>query len=145
MERVFYYKFDKYRIMYNREYFEFDFDIIKEEIDFLYDYFELDRKVKKKLVFFENIENNDFDYIDLNEEIIVLLLSVVIDMINNINNLLDYDVFIRDCCNIGDDKYVIKKELFGWYKLWVKYNDNDVKEKIRFYFEYNYKFNKKYF
>ncbi len=127
---------DKYRIISNREWFNVDLGIIK--------------KVVTDSV---NLHDNN-NYTPFIQKTNILTETHVIpskriacipEEIETINNPLDYNKFIENCCEVDESYVCIKNELYGMYKFWSRCNNEETTENARVYFEKTFKIGKQYF
>jgi hypothetical protein len=60
-------------------------------------------------------------------------------------NPLDFNRFIQDCCELGDDYFCLKADLYGAHKLWSRNSETATRKSLYKYLEGKFKPGKKYF
>ena len=124
-ERVLHHVLDKHRCEKNREWFDISEDLAVYLIDLVCDFLDTFIGCSEKLPEYkirEFIQDLQVDHVDyklvLDEE------KPIQERIPNIyinENIKDYDKFLNDCCDVGDDEYfALPSEVIAAYRIWCK-------------------------
>ena len=62
-----------------------------------------------------------------------------------VNKTLDFDSFIRDRCDIGDDLVCLKVDIYGAHKLWSRNQERNTKHSLFEHFTKNFRSGKKFY
>ncbi|CAH6421623.1 Hypothetical protein KVN_LOCUS378 [uncultured virus] len=158
LEKVMHHLLDQYRETPNREWFIVPFDIIKEVLDtaqlFLdglvdnceniktINIFEkmsnIIKELEKNKIIVESISNKDEDFVLENNIEIEEEKEQEID-IDDAVNPLDFDKFIKDCCEEGQDYYAFSVDLQGRHRLWGRSSKKTTRDTFLKYLNQKYK------
>ena len=155
LEKVVHHILDQYRDIKNREWFTVSFDIVKAVLDAAHLF--LDEMVDRA----DTIHSNSF--VDKLKELITSLPEIpkqinqnipientidtnqIIESIeteielNDVNNPLDFDKFINDCCIKDDNSSVYSVEILAAHRFWCKCAKKTVHDAFYKYLCNNYK------
>ncbi|NBP13914.1 hypothetical protein EBU95_05860 [bacterium] len=123
-ERVLHHVLDKHRCEKNREWFDISEDLSVYLIDLVCDFLDSFIGCSEKLPEYkikEFIQDLQVDHVDyklvLDEE------KPIQERIPNIyinENIKDYDKFLSDCCDVGDEYFALPYEVIAAYRIWCK-------------------------
>ena len=174
-EKVIHHLLDKHRVHKNQEWFKIDQELSKQIIDIsqlfldefipytdlfvkynVYDKFKqiLDDikenenviEAKKDEFNYTNVYQKKTDIINVNKNKEKEKLNELVDKMDiKVNNPLDFDQFIKDCCQVGDNLECIKMDLYGAHKIWSRNAESGTKAALQEYMNRNYKSKKRFF
>jgi phage anti-repressor protein len=120
VEKTIHLSLNKFRITSSREHFKGSVDFFIKKIDNIINIV-LDDEPTKNLIDLQPI--------------------VLFDQIKK-DNIID---FIKECCELNESYYCIKKEIPAAYKIWSKNNNKENLDKVQKYFESTFKKGKHFF
>lgn len=139
-EKVIHHILDKYRIENNKEYFEISEELAIYTIDIVCDFLDkfinfseelpksnIKENLNISLEIAKNLSNENNKIINTDVKLIQNL--VVEDIVYN-KNPIDFQRFINECCELGENYYVTKYDLIGCYRIWSKDAVRRDKQKI---------------
>ena len=174
-ERVIHHILDKHRIHKDQEWFNINEDLSKEVINIsqlILDEFIPYTDLFLKYNVYDKIKNI-LDEIKINENIVDEIkeniiysniydkktqnkiiknnsenerISTLVDNMElTVNNPLDFNKFIKECCNVGDDLECMKVDIYGAHKLWSRNSESSTKKALFKYMDEKYKCKRQFF
>jgi prophage antirepressor-like protein len=141
-EKVIHHILDKYRIENNKEYFEISEELAIYTIDIVCDFLDKFINFSEKLTqsnirenlnnsieLIKNLSNEKNKIINTDLDVKLPQNIIIQDIIYN-KNPIDFEKFINECCELGENYYVTKYDLIGCYRLWSKNEVRRDKQKI---------------
>lgn len=124
-EKVLHHILDKYRCERNREWFDISESLAIYVIDLVCDFLDTFIGCSEKLPEYklkEFIQDLQIDHVDykLTFEEETPIQERIPDIVVN-ENIKDYEKFLQDCCDIGDEKlFALPSEVVSAYRIWCK-------------------------
>jgi len=124
-EKVLHHILDKYRCERLREWFDISEELVVYVIDLVCDFLDTFIGCSEKLPeykikeFIQDLQVDHVDYKLVLDEEIPIQERIPYIYINE--NIKDYDKFLSDCCDLGDDEYFsLPSEVTAAYRIWCK-------------------------
>jgi phage anti-repressor protein len=99
----------------------------------------------------ENVKKENLNMYEIldkqkNEEINQIIQNTNINIEGeDIINPLDFDRFVQEACDVGEDYYCLKVDIYGAHKIWSRNIESITKKKTFKYFQDRFKSDKIYF
>jgi phage anti-repressor protein len=126
-EKVLHHILGKYRCENNREWFEITDKIAIYIIDLVCDFLDSFIGCIERLPEFEigeyikSLDINEINYkVTLDDHIVFQNVQVHVPDIDINPDIKDYEKFMRDCCDVGEEWYSLPSEVISAYRVWCK-------------------------
>ena len=169
-ERVIHHMLDKFRLENNREWFDISDELAIYVIDIVCDFLDGYISCSEELI---NLNVKEHLSISFQKALEIKKKNNIsedteLNNLNNVNNIdtkkekktwknhvkkiieqeddikIHFDKFVKEFCEIGDDKKCLSLEILGAYRMWNKKVDTQTKNNLMNYMKNNYTLKKEY-
>jgi phage anti-repressor protein len=142
IEKMCHHILGKFRTNKMQEWFDIDINIAKSTIDTVIKLFDDRENVVTNIQSIQTIFNfNQANYDNLDDKATDnnTKATDIVDKLDDIKNPMDFDQFIKDCCEISSEYNTPKSDLKLAHRIWCKSSTKEIVKKLDDYLKTNFK------